>query len=218
MNTVDALIANTETLLRQFDGIEASWQYSNTMGGWFKDKEGYEALMTELISLAHHIYGDGHPHYQRIISFHSQHSLEGLRSSKGVLIGTIEVLKKGYLENISKRLAVEISTDFLSAARDLAEAGEKDPAAVLVCSVLEDALKRLASRHGLTELANQELSVVANSLLARKVITKTTHASVIGFKSLRNAALHAQWNEVSIEAVRLLIAFLPTFLEQHGGA
>jgi hypothetical protein len=218
MSTVDELIANTEALLRRFDGIESSWQYSQTMGGWFKDKEGYEALMTELISLMHHIYGDDHPHYQRIIYFHNQHSLEGLLSSKGVLIGPIEVLKKGYLENLSKRLAVEISTDFLSAARDLAEAGEKDPAAVLACSVLEDALKRLASRNGFSELANQELSVVANSLLARKVITKTTHASVIGFKTLRNAALHAQWNEVSLEAVRLLIAFLPTFLEQHGGA
>lgn len=217
MSAVDELITNIEALLSRFDAIEASWYYDRQMGGWFKDKEGYEALMTELISLIHHIYGDVHPHYQRIIFFHNKHSLEGLRLSKGVLVGTIEILKKGYLENLANRLAVEISKDFLSSARKLADAGEKDPAAVLACTVLEDALKRLAARHGFSDLQNKELSVVANELLARKVITKTTHASVIGFKSLRNAALHAQWNEVSIEAVRLLIAFLPTFMEQHGG-
>ena len=28
-------------------GIESSWQLTQTMGGWFDDKEGYEALMTQ---------------------------------------------------------------------------------------------------------------------------------------------------------------------------
>ena len=85
MRAVDELIANTEALLRRFDGIESSWQYSQTMGGWFKNKEGYEALMTELISLMHHIYGDGHPHYQRIIYFHNQHSLRAFSHRRAFL-------------------------------------------------------------------------------------------------------------------------------------
>jgi len=57
--------------------------------------------------------------------------------------------------------------------------------------------------------------VVAGSLLGKGVIEKTTNQSIQSFKSLRNAALHAQWSEVSIESLRLLLVFLPGFIEKH---
>jgi hypothetical protein len=60
------------------------------------------------------------------------------------------------------------------------------------------------------------LSVVAQSLLSKGVIEKSTNQSISGFKNLRNAALHAQWSEVSKESVTLLLSFLPAFIEKHG--
>ena len=45
---------------------------------------------------------------------------------------------------------------------------------------------------------------------------ETTNQSIQSFKSLRNAALHAQWTEVSVESLKLLLVFLPVFIEKHG--
>ena len=98
----------------------------------------------------------------------------------------------------------------------MAEAGDKDPASVLVCCVLEDSVKRIAAKHKIEGSKNQEFSVVVNSLLAQKIIEKSTHATLFSFRPLRNAAFHAQWHEVSIEAVRVLLMFLPAFIERHG--
>jgi len=214
--TVSNLIRQTQDILDRFGPVQESWHYASGYGGFFKDKEAYEALMTEVISLVHHIYGDGHPHYQRVIHFHNQHSLEGVKSTKGLLQGTLEVLKNGWIDRLADRVAVDISTDFLEAAREMASAGEKDAAAVLACSVLEDSLKRLAARTCSETLQKKELSVLANSLRKEGVIPKSTYSSIIGFKDLRNAAFHAKWDEVSKESVDLLLTFLPTFIDSYG--
>ena len=58
--------------------------------------------------------------------------------------------------------------------------------------------------------------MVINSLLAQKAIEKSTHATLMSFRPLRNAAFHAQWHEVSLEAVMMLLMFLPIFIEKHG--
>jgi len=82
--------------------------------------------------------------------------------------------------------------------------------------VLEDSLKRLAQKSNLKEAQEKEMSVTAGLLFKAGIIEKSTNQSVQNFKNLRNAALHAQWQQVSGESVGLLLAFLPIFIEKHG--
>jgi len=62
----------------------------------------------------------------------------------------------------------------------------------------------------------KEMGVAAGLLFKAGVIEKSTNQSIQNFKNLRNAALHAEWDQVSRESVSLLLAFLPMFLEKQG--
>lgn len=209
------LTVQIDLLLSKFPTVKQSW-YSSSMGGHFKDTIGYETLITECYQLLAHIHSGGHPSIQRTIYAINNASLHSLEQIEGILQGTKANLEAGFLDDLTSKILLDLKGDFLSSAQQLVDEGQKDPAAVLASVVLEDSLKRLAQKHGFEGLENKEMSVVAGSLLAKGVIEKTTNQSIQSFKALRNAALHAQWSEVSVEAVKLLLVFLPAFMEKHG--
>ncbi|MCK4558640.1 MAG: hypothetical protein KAV45_02580 [Calditrichia bacterium] len=214
LENTSKLIQSIEELLGKFDSVESSW-HKNTMDGWFQDTVGYETLTTGILNLTKHIYGYGHPNFQRIINSLNDVSLHSLKQMKGVLIGTKFDIEKGYLDSLESKIIIEIQTNFLSTAAEFAENGSKDQAAILACTVLEDSLKRLAQKNNLTDLLSKEMRVVADGLFEKNIIEKSTLSSILGFRNLRNAAFHAQWDEVSLESVNLLLVFLNTFIDRY---
>jgi hypothetical protein len=210
----ESLVAQIDRLLEKFPAVKDSW-YSSSMGGHFKDTVGYEALITECYQLLAHLHRGAHPSAQRVINAMNSPSLHSVQQVEGILQGTRANLRAGFLDDLIGKIVVDIKSDFLEASQQLLDENQKDPAAVMACIVLEDSLKRLAKKHGVESAEDKEMSVVAGSLLGKGVIEKTTNQSIQSFKSLRNAALHAQWSEVSIESLRLLLVFLPGFIEKH---
>lgn len=213
MDEKEKLLKTIDDLLRRFPEVEKSWYHSG-MGGWFINISDYESLMTEVLSLIPHIYGFGHPNSQRVINAYNQQSLKGLKIVKGIIEGTKNNIEKGLISEITESITIDIKTDFLNSAQEFIENDQKDPAAVLGCVVLEDSLKKLAKKNGIEGVQSKEMSVVANTLLSKKIIDKFTHSSILSFRNLRNAAFHAQWDEISLESVRLLLTFLPIFINR----
>ncbi|MHB1158346.1 MAG: hypothetical protein ACYC26_16095 [Phycisphaerales bacterium] len=211
----DKLIGQIDRLLAKLPPIKQSWHSSNS-GGIFQDTVAYEAFTTECHQLLAHVYPSDHLSVQRTIHAFDSASLHSLKQVEGILIGTRENLAAGLIDDLTSAILLDIKADFLEMAHRLVEGGQKDPAAVLASIVLEDSLKRLAKKHGIGGLEDKEISVVAGSLFSNGIIEKTTNQSIQSFKSLRNAALHAQWSEVSLESLNLLLVFLPTFMEKHG--
>lgn len=209
------LLAQVDALLALFPDVKASWLSAN-MGGGFKKPVEYECVITQSISLVRHIYGVGHPHTQRVVNFVNEGSLYSLQQIEGLLLGAKTDLANGLIQDLTSRIVIGIKSGFLETASAMADEGQKDPAAVLACIVLEDSLKRLAVKHNIPNAADKEMSVVTNMLLSKKIIEKSTNQAIRSFLGLRNAALHAQWHEVSIESVKFLLAFLPSFIEKHG--
>lgn len=209
------LLQQIDQLIAKFPQIKDSWHSSN-LGGHFKNTVGYESLVTECYQFLAHIHPGGHPTIQRTVYAMNNKSLHSLQQIEGIILGTKTNLSSGLLDNLTSKIIIDLKADFLHTALQLIEEGQKDPAAVLACVVLEDSLKRLAEKHSIEGLADKEMSVVAGSLLAKHIIEKTTNQSIQGFKSLRNAALHAQWAEVSVESLKMLLIFLPIFIEKHG--
>jgi len=211
---INEFISKIDELISRIGPIKSSW-YSDIAGSGFKMNAEYEAVMTEAISLIETIYGRGTPHYQRILHFYNEGHLHALKKVEGLLIGTKRNIESGILDELTSLILIDIKKDFLETAATLLEESQKDPAAVLACIVLEDSLKRLAKRSGVEDAQDKEMGITARKLLAAKVIEKSTNQSIQSFKNLRNAALHAQWDEVSAESVNQLLAFLPIFFEKH---
>jgi hypothetical protein len=214
-NRTAILVTKIDELLRRLRDVKTTW-WSSNMGGGFKDTVGLEAMFTEAISLLATIYGRSDPHYQRILHFYNERHFHALEQTEGLLLGTKTNLESGFLDDLRSRILVDIKSDFLETSRLLLKEGQKDPAAVLACIVLEDSLKRLAQKAGLKDVLDKEMNVTAGLLFNAGVIEKSTNQSIQNFKNLRNAALHAQWDQVSGESVALLLAFLPIFIEKHG--
>ena len=211
----ETYIEKLDELLSRLPTIKKSW-WSSTMGGGFKDTVGLESWYAEAIMTLRSIYGSGSVHYQRIILSYNERHMHALEKAEGLIVGTKANIEGGLLDDLRTRVLLDIKGDFLDNARALLEEGQKDPAAVLATIVLEDSLKRLAARAGISAAQDKEMSVVAALLLKEGIIEKSTNQAIQSFKNLRNAALHAQWHEVSAESVSLLLAFLPMFIEKHG--
>jgi len=214
-NSRKEFIEKIEALLEKFPEIENNW-YSDSRGSGFRDSVSYEALVTEVISLVTYIYGRAHPHTHRVIYSFNQGSLYSLHQMKGVLIGTKNNLINGLLDQLESKILLGIKNEFLEMSNEQLSNGQKDPAAVLVCTVLEDSLKRLALSHGIKDLQGKELSIVTQALLKEGILEQSTTEAILSFEDLRNAAFNAEWEKVSVETVSMLLTFLPTFIEKYG--
>ncbi len=166
--------------------------------------------------MADHIYGHEHQTAQIIKSNIGGSTMSHLDSAKGMLIGTASAIRNGLLEDLKTQILLDIQGDFIETARSALANGAKDVAAALLCVVLEDSVKRLASNNGHDELLGKEFSVVVLGLFKASLITKATKGVLLSHTDLRNSALHADWKEVSPEAVQGLLGFLPMFIEHHG--
>lgn len=215
MQNEDLLIQKIENVLSKFSAVEKS--YVEQRGyGHFEDEVGFAALGIEVSALADHIYGADHSTAERIKDTISGHTLSHLRSAEGMLRGTLAALKNGLLVELRTQVLLDVQADFIEAARQAISNDAKDVAAALLCVVLEDSVKRLATKHGRDDLLNSEYSVVVVELFKSRVISKATKGVLLAQKDLRNSALHAEWHEVSADSVNGLLYFLPGFIEQHG--
>jgi hypothetical protein len=210
------LIAHIERVLAKFPAIAGSW-FSGAMGfGAFRDTVGYHALRAESIAVVNHVYGSEHSLAIEFKDAMATETLHNLQAAEGTLRGALESIRHGLLSDIRTEILLDVQSDFIGAAQAALEGGAKDVAAALSAVVLEDSVKRLARKHSLDGLVDQEFSVVVLGLFNSNAITKGTKGALLAYKDLRNSALHAQWHEVSVDAVRGLLAFLPGFVEQHG--
>ncbi|GEM_PF-4383166 len=211
------LIAHLERILAKFPAVAASWYASSSgMIFTFRDTVGYHALQIESVALVRQIYGADHPQAKEFRQTIRSETLSHFEAAEGQLRGMIESIRHGLLTDLRTQMLLDVQGDFLDAARKALEGGGKDVAAVLASIVLEDSVKRLASKSKLEKLLDREFSVVVTELFKVGVITKTTKGALLAHKDLRNSALHAQWHEISPEAVQALLHLLPVFLEQHG--
>lgn len=216
METDENLIAKIENVLGKFEPVAKTWHKENGHIGYFQDQVALNALSIEICTLANFIYGKDDENSQRIKAAATSRTLTHLQMTEGLLRGTIAAIKSGLLTDLRKEILLDIQADFIEAARTAITEGAKDVAAALLCIVLEDSVKRLAAKHNLATLQNQEFTTVVVGLYSANAITKATKGVLLAQKDLRNSALHAQWHEVSVEAVQGLLNFLPTFIEYHG--
>ena len=216
MERRERLIAMIEAVLPKFDKVALSWGRNSAGGGRFHDVVSHSALQIEVCALVDYIYGDDHPNSGMIKSDVNGSTMTHLRSAQGGLVGTAAAIRNGLLDDLQTQILLDVQGDFIETARHSLASGAKDVAAVLLCVVLEDSVKRLASKNGHERLLGKEFTVVVTELFKANVVTKATKGVLLSHTDLRNAALHAQWLEVSVESVQSLLGFLPMFIEHHG--
>ena len=137
------------------------------------------------------------------------------------LMGIVEALRHDYaadaLAPIQELIRAEVFDDFLEMAEHLMELGYKDPAAVLIGSVLEQHLRKLCLRASIDTESNgkpKKADTLNSELAAAKVYDKLDQKSVTSWLDLRNKAAHAEYSSYSIEQVKLLLLGVRDFIRR----
>jgi hypothetical protein len=125
----------------------------------------------------------------------------------------------GLLVELRSLLNAELFDDFLDMAAHLLETGYKDPAAVIVGSVLEQHLRKLADANGVAatrENGTAEMADKINADLAKvPVYGKTEQKQVTAWLGRRNEAAHGHYSSYDQHQVELFLEGVRGFVVRH---
>jgi hypothetical protein len=135
----------------------------------------------------------------------------------GVLIGLRDAYRTGFLQNVTQLIHAGLFNDFIEMGEYLLSEGYKDPAAVIVGSVLEEHLRQLCAKHGIditypSTGKSKKADQLNADLMSQSVYSKLDQKSVTSWLDLRNKAAHGLYSEYTTEQVSLLIQSVRDFM------
>lgn len=134
----------------------------------------------------------------------------------GVAQGLLEDAKNGMLASLQELIHADIFTSFLEMADHLLSNGYKDAAAVIAGSSLEEHLRRLATKHGISPTdvngRPKKADLINAELAGAAAIEKLDQKNITAWLDLRNKAAHGRYAEYEAAQVALLIASIRDFI------
>ena len=139
------------------------------------------------------------------------------------LVGILRALRSdyenGYLQSFQELLHADIFSDFLEMAKYLLDQGYKDPAAVIVGSVLEEHLRKLSLKNGIPTDKEGGTAKKAEALNAdlsnATVYSRLDMKSVTSWLDLRNKAAHGHYDGYAKVQVELMLSGVQDFITRH---
>jgi hypothetical protein len=125
----------------------------------------------------------------------------------------------GNLLSVVELVHADIFADFLEMADYLLQQGYKDPAAVVMGSVLEENLRKQCDKHGiLTAQASgtpKKADLLNSELAAAGAYSKLDQKSITSWLDLRNKAAHGKYSEYTNEQVVLTLHGVRDFVGRY---
>lgn len=137
----------------------------------------------------------------------------------GVLLALRADLEAGYVRDLAALIHAEVFGDFLEMADELLDKQYKDPAAVIVGSVLEEHLRKLAEAAGVDvstpDGKPRKADTINADLTKAEVYNKIEQKAVTAWLGIRNDAAHGQYQTFTSEQVVLMLAGIRDFMIRH---
>ena len=161
--------------------------------------------------------------YKACVSQHKFHIMHGnyyqhLSIVTGLLRGVHHELENGLLSDIKQLLQADIFADFLEMAEHLLKENYKDASAVIIGSVLEDTLRKLADANAVqTSQSGKPLTIdPLNIALAKAdVYDKLVQKQITSWADLRNNAAHGHYDKYDRKQVEMMLLFTQNFCSHH---
>lgn len=137
----------------------------------------------------------------------------------GILQALRADIEAGYVRTLEELVHADVFSNFLDMAGELQRSGYKDAAAVIAGSVLEEHLRQLAEKNGVTTSKANGAPVKADTLNAELAKNGTynalVHKQVGAWLALRNKAAHGYYSEYDQAQVAALIRDVLDFAAKH---
>ena len=131
----------------------------------------------------------------------------------GILQASKDDYEKGYLFETRALVEAEVFDDFLEQARHLLDNKYYGPAAVVAGAVLEDGLRKLCQRKGISLPAKPKLDSMNSELAEIGLYNTLVQKRITALADIRNKAAHGKWSEFSESDVDQMITQVRSFME-----
>lgn len=174
----------------------------------------YLEWMTNVLNLIQRSFGEPSIHFK-----HLSEQYGNLTEWQSHFIDSFSLFKAakedyegGYLFNVRTLAKAEVLSDALSQAKELLQAGYKDPACILARVSLESALKDLCDRHGVPHGKLEKMNV---DLCKATAYNMAKQKQVTAWAEIGNKAAHGDWTQYTgqdaaamVQGVEALVADL----------
>jgi hypothetical protein len=197
---------------RQVAKSETQSQYDSSSYIQGENKAKLETWLTKTDNVLRTIFGESSAHMERfrfLAEGHLSHAHQVV-PIVGVIEAAHDDLVNGFLASQEFLIASEVFDSVLDQARHLNETGYKDPAAVLVRVVLEDALRRIARDENVDD--TNKASRINDDLKKAGRYSQPQWRQVQAWLDLGNSAAHGQFEDYTADDVKVLIEAVERFL------
>lgn len=186
---------------------------NGNMGSPYSIHGEWKGWATSAQSLLRAVFGENGQYYFNFTSVYEKDSGSEsvVRSLFHIFDSAKEDFDSGYVFDLELRVSGEVFGDFVGLARKSLEEGYKDVAAVLACAALEDALKRYAIANKL-DVQDKTMADIINALKSAGLVAGAQKAILDRMPTIRNYALHANWEKISEPDIGGVIGFVEQFL------
>jgi hypothetical protein len=137
----------------------------------------------------------------------------------GIALSMKYAYENGLLVNIRALVQADIFADFLEMGEYLLKEGYKDAAAVIIGAVLEDSLKKLCEKNGISICHDNGKQLTIDPLNAAlskaEIYSKLNQKQITTWAHIRNKAAHGEYNEYEKNQVEMMLLFVQSFAEQY---
>lgn len=194
----------------------AEWVEDGPFGEW----------RTQSLTLLQVVFGPDHVYTQdfdKFTSFDRSREIAGLRHVQagiGALNAASEDYARGYTWTFKEIVHADVFDDFLEMASYLIDdGGFKDAAAVLAGGTLEEHLRQLCQKHGVSTTTVQgrpkQASVMNDDLKNLPVYQQPLWRKVQSWLDIRNDAAHAKYGNYAQTDVEQMIDGIRDFIDRY---
>jgi len=202
---VDELIEHGQAVMKT--GYSTGGQYNVD----YVKEPAIAGFRSASLSFIERVYGDGHPHFKQFTEQTENHYRSSAEKAIEILKAIRTEIAGGWLTSIKALVAAELFSDFLDMAEHLLETGYKDPAAVMIGSVLEEHLRQLCARAELPTEDEKDGRMVPRKadrlnaeLVKAEIYSKLDQKQITAWLELRNNAAHGKYGLYNDEQVAQL--------------
>ncbi len=219
---LDDLVRRAEELIQAGMNVLSTRRDDSSFGYPTVETSSFEGFCGGTLSFFKLCYGTDHPYFEKFNSEVTTPFLTDVESGLGILNAAKNEMEGGWLITTKGLVSAEIFSDFLEMSEHLLEMDYKDPAAVLIGSVLEEHLRQLCQKNSIDitiTKGGREVAVKANQLNQNLPkagqYNKLEMKNVTAWLDLRNNAAHGKYNEYDKSQVEDMLQGVMGFITRN---
>jgi hypothetical protein len=208
--------------LRQAGDTVLATKRSAGMGVSTVNMSSFHSFRTATLSFLKLSYGINHPYYENFNSKVQSAFPVDVERGIGILNAVQCEMEGGWLVSTKGIVSAEIFSDFLEMSEHLLEMNYKDPAAVLIGSVLEEHLRQLCQKNSIDthlekngKIIPKKADLINADLSKAQVYNILDQKAVTSWLDLRNKAAHGHHTEYDKRQVEIMYQSVIDFMVRN---